>query len=270
MRHRTRFPVSLSRRRALGGLGGLGGLAIASAMPAGILPALAQDKTAPKAGQGAQSGAYVDLLLVLAVDASGSVNDYRFQLQRQGYAQAFRNPRVIKAIQSGMLRSIAVTMVQWTGPDLHEVVVPWTRISSTASIQALADTIQKAPRALFGGGTSISGAIDYGKTLFPKSRWKGMRRVIDISGDGYNSSGRGVQTARDEAVKTGIIINGLPILGREYDLDRHFKEDVIGGPGSFMIAAKDFETFGSAITRKLIAEIAQRPPLPRWLTRSEV
>lgn len=201
----------------------------------------------------------VDLLLVLAVDASGSVSTHRFALQQQGYARAFRNPRVLQAIRSGMLGAIGVTMVQWTGPHLHVVAVPWMRVDDKASLDALADRIEKAPRELFGGGTSISGAIDYGRELLAKTPWKARRQVIDISGDGYNSSGRGVRTARDEAVKAGIVINGLPILALELELDRHFAEDVIGGPGAFSIPAASYEKFADAIQRKLILEIAGLP-----------
>ncbi len=198
----------------------------------------------------------VDLTLVLAVDASGSVSQERFSLQRQGYAQAFRHPRVYQAIRSGVFGAIGVTMVQWTGPHLHVVVVPWTRVDDKASVMALADKIEKSPRELFGGGTSISGAIDYSRELLAKAPWKTRRQVIDISGDGYNSSGRGVRSARDEAVKAGVIINGLPILSLEMDLDRHFAEEVIGGPGSFSIPAASYEKFADAIQRKLILEIA--------------
>ncbi len=108
---------------------------------------------------------YVDLALVLAVDASGSVDRVRFELQKQGYVAAFRHPRVLSAIQSGHLQSIAVIMMQWTGPALQVVTVPWTKISDAASANAFADKIAEAPRALFGGGTSISGAIDTSMAL---------------------------------------------------------------------------------------------------------
>jgi hypothetical protein len=198
----------------------------------------------------------VDLQLVLAVDASGSVNQTRFELQKQGYAAAFRNPRVISAIRSGAMQAIAVTMVQWTGPPLQIQVVPWTRISDQASAEAFAAAIEATPRRLFGGGTSISGAIDYAMTLFPESQYRGTRRVIDVSGDGANTSGRPVTSARDEAVRAGAVINGLPILAIEPDLDRYYFDYVIGGPGSFMIAAKNYDTFAEAILKKLISEIA--------------
>lgn len=197
-----------------------------------------------------------DLLLVLAVDASGSVNQARFELQRRGYAEAFRNPRVLSAIRAGTTQSIAVTMVQWTGPTLHVQAVPWTLIKDEASINAFADAIEAAPRQLFGGGTSISGAVDYSMTLFPLSGFRGFKRVIDISGDGSNNRGRNVKEARDEAVSAGVVINGLPILSLEPFLDTYYFEQVIGGPGSFMVPAESYDTFAAAVLRKLILEIA--------------
>ena len=206
------------------------------------------------------TGQPVDLALVLAVDASGSVNQVRFELQKQGYVAAFRHPRVIGAIQSGPTQGIAVIMVQWTGPALQVIAVPWTRITDAASANAFADAITNAPRALFGGGTSISGAIDTAMALLFDNPFRATRRVIDVSGDGSNNRGRPVTQARDEAVRAGVGINGLPILALEPDLDRYYRDSVIGGPGAFVIAAKDFETFGEAILKKLIAEIAGVDP----------
>jgi hypothetical protein len=202
----------------------------------------------------------VDLALVLAVDASGSVDRVRFELQKQGYVAAFRHPRVTQAIQSGPTQSIAVIMMQWTGPALQVIAVPWTRISDSTSANGFADKIAAAPRALFGGGTSISGAIDTSMALLFDNPYEATRRVIDVSGDGSNNRGRAVNQARDEAVRAGVGINGLPILALEPDLDQYFRQNVIGGPGAFVVAAKDFETFGEAILKKLIAEIAGIDP----------
>jgi hypothetical protein len=203
----------------------------------------------------------VDLQLVLAIDASNSVTDDRFELQKQGYAAAFRNPQVIKAIMSGAEQSVAVTMFQWTGPFTHVQVVPWTRVKDGASAQALADAIAHSERELFGGGgTSISGAIDQGVVLLSQSPYKSQRRTIDISGDGVNSSGRSVTRARDDAVEQGIGINGLPILAIDRRLDQYFYSYVIGGPGAFMIPAASYENFAEAIVKKLILEIAANPP----------
>ncbi len=199
----------------------------------------------------------VDLSLVLAVDASGSVNQYRFELQKRGYVEAFRNPRVLRAIQSGMIGAIAVTMFQWTGPSLQREAAPWMVIRDAASAEAFARAIEDTPRLLYGGGTSVSGAIDRGVAVLASNPHEPARRVIDVSGDGENTSGRPARIARDEAVAKGIVINGLPILAVEPFLDRHYAEEVIGGEGAFMIATKDFENFGDAILRKLIAEIAE-------------
>ncbi len=201
----------------------------------------------------------VDLELVLAVDASGSVNQQRFELQQDGYAAAFRHPRVLAAIRSGPNQAIAVTMFQWTGPSLQRVVIPWTIIRDDASTQALADAIDAMSRQLFGGGTSISGAIDFAVGVLAASPVKGTRRIIDISGDGANSSGRPVTRARDAAVALDIRINGLPILSLEPGLDDYYRDNVIGGPGAFVIAADSYESFAAAILNKLILEIAAVP-----------
>jgi len=198
----------------------------------------------------------VDLQLVLAVDTSGSVDAARFELQKQGYVAAFRHPRVLGAITSGPSRAIAVTMTQWTGPVLQTHVVPWTMIKDDASAKSFAAAVEDAPRQLFFGGTSISGAIDHAMTLFPVSTFKGARQVIDISGDGSNNRGRSPTLARDEAVAAGAVINGLPITVLEPDLARYYRDNVIGGPGAFAIAAENYETFGDAILKKLIIEIA--------------
>ena len=209
----------------------------------------------------------VDLNLVLAVDVSGSVNQTRFELQRQGYAAAFRDPRVVQAIAASTHQAIAVAMVQWTGPTLHVVVVDWTLVHDQASANALAATFAAMPRQLFGGGTSVSGAIDFAMQLLPKSPYRSERRVIDVSGDGANNRGRPAAPARDEAVKAGVVINGLPILGLEPDLDSYYRENVIGGPGAFVIVARGYDNFAEAIRDKLINEIAQRTPASTYAAR---
>lgn len=208
------------------------------------------------AGETVAAEVQVDLQLVLAVDASGSVNMRRFELQKQGYAAAFRNPRVLTAIRSGMAQAIAVTMHQWTGPRLQIHVVPWMVVKDEASAEALAVAIENAPRQLFGGGTSISGAIDYSRLILAQSPFTATRRTIDVSGDGANNIGRPARIARDEAVRDGITINGLPILSVEPDLDTYYFENVIGGPGAVMVPADSYESFAEAILKKLIIEIA--------------
>jgi hypothetical protein len=214
------------------------------------------------AGAGAAPAAEVevDLQLVLAVDASGSVSPYRFELQKRGYAAAFRDPRVLNAIRSGISQAIAVTMFQWTGPRFQALVVPWMVVKDETSANALAAAIQAAPRRLNSGGTSVSGAIDYSRLILRQSPFTATRRTIDVSGDGRNNAGRSAALARDEAVREGITINGLPIVAIEPDLDTWYFENVIGGPGAVMVPAQNFESFAEAILKKLIMEIAAREP----------
>lgn len=200
--------------------------------------------------------AAVDLQLVLAVDVSGSVSDERFKLQKQGYAEAFRNWRVLEAIRSGAAQAIAVTMTQWTGPSQQAQVVPWMVITDEASMLAFAEAVERTTRQLYGGGTSISGAIDHAMTLFPGAGAKGGRQVIDVSGDGANNRGRPAAEARDDAVRDGATINGLPIMALEPGLDQYYQSNVIGGPNAFMIVAETYETFAEAVLKKLVTEIA--------------
>jgi len=203
----------------------------------------------------------VDLQLVLAVDATASVNTQRFELQKQGYAAAFRNPQVIKAIMSGSEQAIAVTMFQWNGLFVQAQVIPWMVVKDEASARAVADAIANSRRQLFGGsGTSISGAIEHGVDLLAQSPYKSQRRTIDISGDGFDNTGRPITPARDAAVKAGIGINGLPIVAWERTLDQYYYSYVIGGPGAFMIPVANYENFAEAIVKKLILEIAAHPP----------
>ena len=208
---------------------------------------------------GAFAATPVAVQLVLSVDVSGSVSQDRFELQRQGYAAAFRDAQVLQAIQSTSTGSIAVAMVQWTGPSLHVVAVDWILISDAASAGRVASAIEVAPRALFGGGTSISGAIDYARDMLARSPFQGEQRVIDVSGDGSNNRGRPAEDARDEAVQAGVAINGLPILTIEPELDEYYRRNVIGGPGAFVIAVQRYEDFAAAVRKKLITEIAGMP-----------
>ena len=228
-------------------------LLVVAATPLG-----AQEQKQPQAPGPAQTE--VALALVLAVDASGSVSDDRFELQKQGYAAAFRNRQVLNSIRSLITQSIAVSMMRWTGPELHVQTVDWILVKDEVTVNALADAIEASKRQLFGGGTSISGAIDYSRLLLGASPFLGFRRVIDISGDGANNRGRAAMLARDEAVRDGISINGLPILALEPDLDRYYYDNVIGGPGAFMVPARSYDTFADAILKKLITEIAGLAP----------
>jgi Protein of unknown function (DUF1194) len=212
----------------------------------------------------------VDLELVLAVDISGSVDPVEARLQREGYIAALRHPRVIDAIRGGMFGRIALTYVEWAGDDYQRILLDWTVIEDATGAFAFADALAEAP-LMTAHWTSLSAAIDYARPLFEANGIKGARRVIDISGDGYNNRGRPVEHARDDAVAAGITINGLPIVNDRpnpwgglppRDLDRYFEDQVIGGPGAFIVVAKDYSAFASAILSKLLLEIAGDPPPP--------
>jgi hypothetical protein len=208
----------------------------------------------------------VDLELVLAVDVSGSVDAVEAHQQRQGYVVALIDPSVLAAIRSTFTGKVAMAYVEWAGDDFQEVMVPWTIIDSAATAQSFASAVAEAPtrRAMW---TSISGAIDFSAPLFEGNGINGIRRVIDVSGDGSNNRGRPVRLARDAALEQGITINGLPILNdrpqpmglptpMEMALDRYYADNVIGGPGSFLVPALGFDEFREAILKKLILEIA--------------
>ena len=196
---------------------------------------------------------------LLRFTTAGSVDDGKSTLigRLLHDARGAYEDQLKQAIRGGEHQSSAVAMFQWTGPYLQAQIVPWTQIKDEASANAVASIIETTPRRLFGGGTSISGAIDYSMRWFPQSPFKGERHVIDISGDGSNNGGRSVIRARDEAVAADVNINGLPILAWEPYLDTYYKENVIGGPGAFMIVAKDFDAFSDAILKKMIIEIAR-------------
>jgi hypothetical protein len=216
----------------------------------------------------AAQGEEVDLQLVLAIDVSGSIDDVEAQLQRNGYLKALAHPKVVEAIKSGPIGRIAVTYIEWAGDSFQHTVIEWRVIHDEASARAFVSALAETP-ILRERRTSISGAIDYAKARIAESGFKSARRAIDISGDGYNNIGRDVTAARDEAVAAGITINGLPIIndrpnpfGRPaiVDLDKYFESNVIGGPGAFVVVAKDFDSFASAILQKLILEISGLTP----------
>ncbi len=204
----------------------------------------------------------VDLALVLAVDCSGSVDQDEFSLQVDGYAAAFNHPSVISSILSGARRSILVTYFQWGGPQLQHVAVPWTRIDSPESAQAFARQIAAQRRMIFGGGTAVGSAIDFGRLLLEQSGIGagigGAGKVIDMSGDGVASNGRNPIAARDQAVAAGITINGLPILTDVPNLDEYYRRFVIGGTGAFVVPVAEFRDFAQAVLNKLIREVAGR------------
>ncbi len=220
---------------------------------------------------GAGAVEYVDLELVLAVDVSRSVDNEEATLQRDGYIAALTSPKVIAAVRSGILGRIAVTYVEWAGTYHTSIVMGWQVIDGEAGAYAFTDALAEMPvsRESF---TSITSAIEFAIPLFDNNGIEGTRRVIDVSGDGPNNMGGLVTFARDRAVAQGIIINGLPIINdndrwRGYsslvELDLYYTNCVIGGPGAFIIAAADFNSFADAVRRKLVLEIAELAPRPR-------
>jgi hypothetical protein len=209
----------------------------------------------------------VDLLLVLAADVSRSVDDKEFKLQREGYAEAMRDPRVLRAMTGGPTGRIAVIFVEWASEFEQGVLVDWAVIAGERDAQEMSQRIQSAPRS-FWGRTSISAAIEFGMGLLARSPFQSDRQVIDVSGDGTNNSGIEVTVARDSAVAKGATINGLVIQGDEPmptnpshthppgGLKAYYENNVIGGPGAFVLEAQSFESFGQLIISKLIKEIA--------------
>jgi hypothetical protein len=199
--------------------------------------------------------AAVDVALVLAVDSSGSISEQRLTLQIQGYLNAIRHPSFIQAVRGGACGRIGLTFVTWTDARRQDQTVPWTVIETHDHALAFAQAVQNALRPM-PGWTSISGAIDFCTGLLLTCGYTATRRVIDISGDGANNDGRPVTEARDAAVAAGVTINGLPIIEVEPDLELYYRENVIGGPDSFIVVARDTADFGAAVLRKLLVEVA--------------
>jgi len=209
----------------------------------------------------------VDLLLVLASDVSRSVDAAKFKLQRDGYIAAISNPRVIETIRSGPHGRIAVFFVEWSGVGAQKVVIDWTLIDGTKAAQDFVSQLDEAQRS-FADRTSISGGIDFAMAQFERAPFQSTRRTIDVSGDGTNNSGRDVTAARDEALAQGVTINGLVILSEQPlswnadhtnppgGLEAYYRNNVTGGPNSFVLVAENFNTFGQAILNKLVAEVA--------------
>ncbi|MFQ5566869.1 MAG: DUF1194 domain-containing protein [Paracoccaceae bacterium] len=197
----------------------------------------------------------VDLELALAVDGSRSIDEDEFALQLKGIAAAFRDRGFLAALKSSAPRGIAVTLVQWAGDGHQAHVVAWQHVGDAASAAAFADRVLAAGRRLEPGPTAIGSAIRYSYLLMEANGFAGARRVIDISGDGYNNSGNSPEIARDEALARGVTINGLTVMNEIPALDRYFLTRVIGGPGAFVVEALDFEQFADAFKLKLIREV---------------
>ena len=215
----------------------------------------------------------VDLLLVLAADVSRSVDNAKFQLQREGYAAAISDPRVLDAIRSGRNGRVGLTFVEWSGAGSQRVLIDWTTIGDAETARGFGDRLLEAPRS-FADRTSISGAIEFAMGQLARAPYESARRTIDVSGDGTNNAGRDVTLARDEAVAQGVTINGLVILSETPlawnpdhtnppgGLQNYYRNNVIGGPGAFVLVAESFNSFGQAIVKKMIAEVAQAGARP--------
>jgi hypothetical protein len=220
----------------------------------------------------------VDLLLVLSSDVSRSVDHPKFLLQREGYAAAISDPHVMDAIKSGPQQRIAVCFVEWSGFGAQKLVIDWSLIDGPAAARKFGDQLLELPRS-FADRTSISGGIEFATAQLERAPFEAPRRTIDVSGDGTNNAGRDVKLARDETVAKGIIINGLVILSdrpvpwnAEHTnppggLEKYYQDNVIGGPGAFVLVAENFSSFGRAIIKKMIAEIALAPTPTRLVAR---
>jgi hypothetical protein len=229
----------------------------------------------------ARAAEQTDLLLVLAMDVSRSMDQAKFLLQRQGYAAAISNPQVLNAIQSGPHQKIALCFIDWSGPFEQKLVIDWTIIDGSAAASRFGDLVAQAPRSFY-DSTSIGAAINFATAQLARAPFEAERHAIDVSGDGTNNAGPNVQFFRDQAVAKGILVNGLVIL-TDIDsarfpqhtnppggIEKYYRDNVIGGAGSFVMVAEDYNSFGRAMVRKLIAEVATRPERQRSVSTMNV
>lgn len=245
------------------------------AIGAVAVTALRLDAAPASRGGAGQQTTTVDVELVLAVDISYSMDPEELALQREGYVKALTSSEFLNALRQGIHGKVAITYFEWAGASEQRVVVPWRVVDGPESAGSVANEIMAAPirRA---ARTSISGALLYGMKLFDVSGHRGIRRVIDISGDGANNSGQIVTIARDEVVSKGITINGLPVMLKRPSystmdielLDDYYEDCVIGGPAAFVVPVKDRDKFVEAIRTKLILEIATLTPQTRIIKAS--
>lgn len=231
----------------------------------GLIPAL----TRAQQSSGPQPRTPVDLELVLTVDISLSMDLEEQRIQRDGYVAAFRDPLVWKAIAAGPSGRIAVAYVEWAGPHVQLLVMPWTMIDGERTARTFADTLERKP-IMRERMTSISAALEFAERLLQSGPFEGQRKVVDVSGDGPNNVGALIEPTRDRLVGAGIVINGLPISikvgGGPYsqfdirNLDQYYADCVIGGPGSFSLPVREKSALPEAIRRKLILEISGITP----------
>ena len=244
----------------------IGAVLVAGAIGAGDIGGIAAPN--PKSQQSADNkdnAPSVDIELVIAVDISYSMDLDELAVQREGYALAIVSKEFLQALKNGPNSKIAVTYFEWSASTDQKIIIPWRVIDGPETADAVANEIMKTP-VRRGSRTSISGAIYFAMPLFDENPHRGLRRVIDISGDGPNNNGAPVTGARDAALEKGIVINGLPIMVKEPsystvdidDLDLYYEDCVIGGPGSFVVSIKDREKFKEAIRTKLLLEVAGR------------
>ncbi|MGB8402344.1 DUF1194 domain-containing protein [Bradyrhizobium sp.] len=251
----------------------IGVVFVAGVLASGDVAGIAAPNPASQPGQRLtekETNPSVDVELVIAVDVSYSMDMDELAIQREGYAQAIVSKEFLQALKTGPNGKIAVTYFEWAASSDQKIIIPWRVIDGPETADAVASEIMKTPirRA---SRTSISGAINFAMPLFDENPHRGLRRVIDISGDGPNNNGMPVVTARDAALEKGIIINGLPIMVKEPsystmdidNLDYYYEDCVIGGPGSFVVTIKDRDKFKEAIRTKLLLEVAGlRPARP--------
>jgi len=243
----------------------IGAVLVAGAIAGGDVPGIAAPATPSLPAQAGEIK--VDVELILAVDISYSMDMDELALQREGYALAITSKEFLQALKTGPTGKVAVTYFEWAASTDQKIVIPWRVIDGPESAGAVAEEILKAPlrRA---SRTSISGAINFAMPLFEANAYRGIRRVIDISGDGPNNNGEPVTMARDAALAKGVTINGLPIMSKETNyatmdienLDIYYEDCVIGGAGSFVVPIKTKEKFKEAIRTKLVMEVAHRVP----------
>lgn len=248
----------------------IGAVLVAGAIAGGDVRSLAAPVTPPSPIPAAEEANRVDVELILAVDVSYSMDMDELALQREGYAGAIVSKEFLQALKTGPTGKVAVTYFEWAASTDQKIVIPWRVIDGPESAGAVAEEILKAPlrRA---SRTSISGAINFAMPLFDANDYHGIRRVIDISGDGPNNNGEPVTIARDAALAKGVTINGLPIMSKETNyatmdienLDIYYEDCVIGGAGSFVVPIKNKEKFKEAIRTKLVMEVAHRVPEQR-------
>jgi len=245
-------------------------LAVVAAVTAVALVLAASAATVPKFVDSRASAIPVDVELVIAVDVSYSMDPDEQALQREGYVLALTSKEFLQALHQGAHGKIAITYFEWAGQSDQKILMPWRMIDGPESADAVAAEIARAPirRA---SRTSISGGLRFAKPLFDDSGYRGLRRVIDVSGDGANNAGPLVELIRDDVLAAGITINGLPImLKRPYkgtmdmdNLDEYYEDCVIGGPGAFVIPIREREKFIEATRTKLVLEVAGRQPDPQ-------